>query len=136
MSAINGASSSSSSSSSSSTKSTALGKDDFLKLLMTQMQNQDPTKPMDDTATIAQLAQFSSLEQMQNINSATLGTQANELVGRTITWTDTSGATQTGVVTAAVFAKGQDPSLLVGTVSVPVASITKVADTPISSSTT
>jgi flagellar basal-body rod modification protein FlgD len=44
-----------------------LGKDDFLQLLVTKMQHQDPLKPMDDEDFIAQLAQFSSLEQMNNI---------------------------------------------------------------------
>jgi len=45
-----------------------LGKDEFLTLLVAQLQNQDPMEPMDDTEYIAQLAQFSSLEQMQNMN--------------------------------------------------------------------
>jgi flagellar basal-body rod modification protein FlgD len=49
--------------------SSALGKDDFMKLLMAQLANQDPTAPQDDTAFVAQLAQFSSLEQAQGTNS-------------------------------------------------------------------
>ena len=49
------------------TGNSALGKDAFLQLLITQLQNQDPTNPMDDRDFIAQMAQFSSLEQMQNM---------------------------------------------------------------------
>jgi len=52
------------------TGSSALGKDDFLKLLVTQLQNQDPLNPMDNTEFTAQLAQFSSLEELQNLNGA------------------------------------------------------------------
>ena len=44
-----------------------LGKDDFLQLMITKLRYQDPLKPMDDEDFIAQLAQFSSLEQMNNI---------------------------------------------------------------------
>jgi flagellar basal-body rod modification protein FlgD len=45
-----------------------LDKDDFLQLMITQMQYQDPLNPMDNTEQLAQQAQFSSLEQMQNMN--------------------------------------------------------------------
>ncbi len=50
------------------TPSNQMGKEDFLKLLITQMQHQDPMNPLKNGEYIAQLAQFSSLEQMQNIN--------------------------------------------------------------------
>ncbi|WP_394232527.1 flagellar hook assembly protein FlgD [Niallia oryzisoli] len=78
------------------TGSSELGKDDFLKLLMTQLQNQDPSNPMQDTEFIAQMAQFSSLEQMTNMNSTlerfmsqqqqSLLISYNQFVGQEITW--------------------------------------------------
>ncbi|MEC2053808.1 flagellar hook assembly protein FlgD [Peribacillus psychrosaccharolyticus] len=73
-----------------------LGKDDFLKLLMTQLQNQDPTSPMDDTQFISQMATFSSLEQVSNISTTldkfvSLQQQNslisyNQFVGKEVTW--------------------------------------------------
>ncbi len=72
-----------------------LGKDDFLKLLVTQMKNQDPLDPMDGTEYTAQLAQFSSLEVLQNIDAeiqklkiaqASANTsRASDYLGKTVT---------------------------------------------------
>jgi flagellar basal-body rod modification protein FlgD len=49
-------------------KKDPLGRDAFLSLLVTQLQHQDPTSPQPDGAFLAQLAQFSSLEQLQGLN--------------------------------------------------------------------
>ncbi|MBP2628620.1 MAG: flagellar hook capping protein [Firmicutes bacterium] len=95
------------SSTNSATKQSSLGKDDFLKMLVTQLRNQDPLKPMDDTSFIAQMAQFSSLEQMQNLNSATLATQANGMIGDKVTWTDDKNEVFEGVVKGVNIVSGE-----------------------------
>lgn len=62
----------------------ALGKDAFLQLLVTQMQYQDPLNPSTDTEYIAQLAQFSALEEMQNLNTTLSNQNAFGLVGKNV----------------------------------------------------
>jgi len=66
-------------------RSDVLGKDDFLKLLVAQMRAQDPLQPLTNEAFVAQLAQFSSLEQMQNMNQTlTDSVQSGYLLNSTI----------------------------------------------------
>ncbi|WP_035179074.1 flagellar hook assembly protein FlgD [Alkalihalobacterium bogoriense] len=79
-----------------STPGNILGKDDFLKMLITQLQNQDPLNPMEDREFIAQMAQFSSLEQMTNMSTAIQQfvktqtsqnlVQHSELIGKKVKW--------------------------------------------------
>lgn len=79
-----------------------LGKDAFLQLLITQMQNQDPLNPADNSEYISQLTTFSQLESLQNIEGAITNSQAVNLTGKfvDVTSTDSTGKTtiQSGFV--------------------------------------
>ncbi|MBA4137680.1 MAG: flagellar hook capping protein [Opitutus sp.] len=84
-----------------------LGATDFMKLLATQFQQQDPMKPMEDTAFIAQMAQFTSLEQSQGMAQEMARLRAdqqllmgNSYLGRNVTVEDEAGKPVTGLVTA------------------------------------
>lgn len=119
--------------STSSSSMSALGKDDFLKLMITQLQNQDPLKPMDDTQYIAQLAQFSSLEQMSNISSTMESTYKSQsassalsMIGKTVEWADAeTGTVISGKVDSISFIDSM-PKLNVGSNSVEVSNVVRV----------
>jgi len=70
-----------------------LDKDAFLRLLVTQMKYQDPLNPAEDKEFLAQMAQFTSLEQMQNLNKATSHSQAFSMIGRTVAGTSYNSQT-------------------------------------------
>jgi flagellar basal-body rod modification protein FlgD len=70
---------------------TTLGQDDFLKILVTQLSHQDPTSPMEDKDFIAQMAQFSSLEQIKNMSQGfqrlsglLASSEAAQVLGRSV----------------------------------------------------
>lgn len=100
-------------------KSTALGKDQFLNLFVAQLQNQDPLSPMDNSQFIAQMAQFSMVEQLMNMSSEVALLRQNigaasSLIGKHVTWNeyDSEGKVikQSGVVESIV---SQDGNLFV-----------------------
>src|SRR3954452_25322169 len=83
----------------------SLGKYDFLKLMVAQMKNQDPMNPASDKDNIAQMAQFSSLEQIttlspsaQQLAYSLTVSQTFGMIGRTVTYTGDDGAAVTGTV--------------------------------------
>lgn len=94
-------------------KTTALGKDDFLKLLTAQLEHQDPLNPMDETQMTGTLAQFSTLEQITNMSSG-MGTlanaqkwaQATAYLKHTVTANDGNGTTYAGTVDSVVSVNG------------------------------
>ena len=99
------------------TVSNELGKDDFLKLLITQLQNQDPTDPMENQEFIAQMAQFSSLEQMTNMSTSfskmasfITSQEATSTLGKTVEL-NVGDTTTTGIVEGAT--RGENPQILV-----------------------
>jgi flagellar basal-body rod modification protein FlgD len=78
--------------------SSQLGQDDFLKLMIAQLQAQNPLQPASNTEYLSELATFTQLEQMTNLANAGELTGAVQLIGRQITYTDSKGATHTGTV--------------------------------------
>ncbi|HVZ46117.1 MAG TPA: flagellar hook capping FlgD N-terminal domain-containing protein [Ramlibacter sp.] len=99
-----------------------MGMEDFLKILLTQLTYQDPLKPMDNEQFMAQVAQFTALEQSQQVNDKMSLLVANQaalqsvgLLGRTVDLA-TSAGSLTGTVTALSLA-GDSPSLTVTTSS-------------------
>ncbi len=100
-----------------------LGKDDFLKLLVGQLQHQDPLAPSDDQQWIGQMAAFSQLEQVSNTAATTekIADALNRngtlsLIGHTVTYLDETGASHTGVVQT-VDMTGDKASLTIGGVA-------------------
>lgn len=93
---------SSSTSTDKTSSSNELGKDAFLKLLVTQMKYQDPLNPSTDTQYVSQLATFSQLEQLQNLSTAATNSQAFGLVGKDVIIKSETDGSDTQYITGKV----------------------------------
>ncbi|MGN7165840.1 flagellar hook capping FlgD N-terminal domain-containing protein [Paenibacillus cellulositrophicus] len=123
-----------------SAKTQTLGKDQFLSILVTQLKNQDPMQPMEDKEFIAQMAQFTSVEQLMNISSQlnamnqSLG-NVSGLIGKQISWVDSESSSdqsgestseiKTGIVDSIIVKDGVQYAS-VGSVAIPITKIVEI----------
>lgn len=122
----------------------ALGKDDFMRLLVDQLKNQNPLEPAKNEEMLAQLAQFSSLEQMQELNDNIVGlavlqqsnalleqlTSSSALIGREVEYVDpTSGSKRWGTVESVRIQDGI-AVLSIGGANVPLANVEQIGAAP------
>jgi flagellar basal-body rod modification protein FlgD len=111
-----------------------MGKEDFLKLLIVQLENQDPTSPLEDKEFISQMAQFSSLEQMTEMNKTLSNlimnyklSLASSLLGKEVEVLDrVKGDTISGVVSEITFGE-EGPRITFNGISYSIDDVTKVA---------
>lgn len=101
----------------------SLNEGDFLDLMMDQLQNQDPLNPADPTQYMSELASFSSLDEEMQIQQSDSQTAANQsassalqMLGQTVSYTDSNGDTQTGTVSSVDFTSS-GPTLTIGGIS-------------------
>ncbi len=113
--------------------SKTLGLTDFMKLLAVQFQRQDPMKPMEDTAFISQMAQFTSLQQTQSLTTemAKLSRSqeivaANSYIGQQVTVKDGTNGSTKGIVSG-VQMNADGPQIVVGDQTYPISAVLSVS---------
>src|SRR3954447_5065573 len=114
-------------------KGASLGKDDFLKLFVAQLQHQDPMNPMQDGEFMGQMAQFSTLEQITNVAKANdqiaadLGmSRSLALLGRTVSYVDDDDVPHSGVVEKVTSVDGASTLTIGGVEGIDPASVSEV----------
>jgi flagellar basal-body rod modification protein FlgD len=116
--------------------SQALNQNDFLKLLVAQIQYQDPMNPQSDTQMAAQMAQFTALQQATQSTTSLAMMQANSLIGSTVSvQIDSTTPPVTGVVQGVSLASGS-PQIVVNGSSYDVSQVTSVTPTGATTATT
>lgn len=109
-----------------------LGKDAFLKILTTQLSNQDPSSPLEDKDFIAQMATFSSLEQLTNLNQAFEKFSGNQMsqfavsIGKEITWTPAGTTSSVSGVVNGISTQNGSYYYIVNEEKIPVESVTEI----------
>ena len=114
------------------TPSQSLDSEAFMKLLVTQLKNQDPSSPMDSNQMISQTTQLSMMEKLTAMSTTSdesfslqMRIAAASLVGQNVTYTDASGTSVTGVASSVSYA-GSVPQVTVGGVTVALDAISGV----------
>jgi flagellar basal-body rod modification protein FlgD len=127
------------------TDANGMGKQSFMNLLATQLKNQDPLNPSKNDEMLAQLAQFSSLEQMQNLNDNIVGlavlqqsnalmqqlTDASALMGRDVKYTDPQTQTELWGKVDSVRIKDGLAVLNIGGTDVPLNAVSEIGTAPV-----
>lgn len=110
----------------------------FMQLLITQLQNQDPSSPMDTNEMVSQQTQMAMMESLTNLGtkvdegfSLQMRSAAASLIGEQVSYIGADGASVTGTATAVSYA-GPVPSVTVDGVDVPLDAISAVTATPVS----
>jgi flagellar basal-body rod modification protein FlgD len=117
------------------TRTDQMDKNVFLQLLVAQLRYQDPSSPVDSSQMMSQTATFTQVEKLEQLaeqNASLLAlqrsTSAGALVGRTVTYTDTNGASATGVVTSVRLGTGtSDAVAMIGRTPVAMGRITEIS---------
>jgi flagellar basal-body rod modification protein FlgD len=110
----------------------SLGKDDFLKILTTQLSHQDPSSPLQDKDFIAQMATFSSLEQMTNLNKSFEKFSNNQMsqfaatIGKAISWTPNGATAPVSGVVSGISTQNGNYFYIVKNEKIPVENVTEI----------
>lgn len=113
---------------------------DFMQLLIAQLQNQDPTQPMDSSEMVQQTTELGMMQELTQVQSDTdsslalqMQTAAASLLGQTVLYTNSSGAPASGIATSVSFS-GSTPTVTVGGQAIALSSILGVTQTSAGSS--
>jgi flagellar basal-body rod modification protein FlgD len=111
------------------TSALGLSSDDFMKLFLAQLQNQDPTQPVDDSQMLGELSQMTEVQTLGQVQTALQGSQlaqSSALIGKNVTGVDVNGAAVNGVVTSVTQSSDAGLVLQVGSQYIAPDSVTQV----------